>query len=64
MNCLIKPGLMCSGGKSILSLSARGSLMTFFLCKAPIPPEKASPSLCNAEHGPDYPTCTENMGTW
>ena len=32
-----------------------------FLCKALIPPSKASPSSCNAEHGP---TCTDNMGTW
>ena len=29
VNCSIKPSLMCSGGKSILSLSTRGSLMTF-----------------------------------
>ena len=30
-----------------------------FLCKAPIPPAKASPSSCNAENGPYYPTCTK-----
>ena len=35
-----------------------------FLCKALNPPAKASPSSCNAEHGPYYPTCTENIGTW
>ena len=34
------------------------------LCKTPISPSKASPSSCNAEHGPYYPTCTENMGAW
>ena len=34
-----------------------------FLCKAPIPPAKASPPSCNAEHGPYYHSYTENMGT-
>ena len=58
------PSLMCSGGKNILSLSTRGLLKTFLFCKAPIHPPKASPSLCDAEHGPYYPTSTENMGTW
>ena len=41
-----------------------GCWWRFFLCKAPIPPVKASPSSCNAEHGPYYPTCTENMVVW
>ena len=35
-----------------------------FLCEALISPTKASPSSCNAEHGPYYPTCTENMVLW
>ena len=42
----------------------KGHWWRSFLCKAPIPPTKASPSSYNAEHGPYYPTCTENMGTW
>ena len=32
-----------------------------FLCKAPIPTAKASPSSCNTVHGSYYPKCTENM---
>ena len=35
-----------------------------FLCKAPIPPAKASPFSCNAEHRPYYPTYTEKMVLW
>ena len=35
-----------------------------FLCKAPIPPAKASPSLCNAEYCPYYPTCRKNEVLW
>ena len=42
----------------------KGRWWRSFFCKAPIPPAKASPTSFNAEHGPRYPTCTENMGTW
>ena len=55
----------CAAGERVFCLSPpEGRWWRSFLCKAPVPPAKASPSSCNAEHGPYYPTCTENMGTW
>ena len=50
-------------GRAFCLCPPEGRWWRSFLCKAPIPPAKASPSSCNAEHGPYYPTCTENIGT-
>ena len=51
-------------GKVFCLCPPEGRWWRSFLCIAPIPPANASPTLCNAEHGPYYPTYTENMVLW
>ena len=55
----------CAAARRVFCLCPpEGRWWRSFLCKATIPPAKANPSSCNAEHGLYYPTCTENMVLW
>ena len=57
-NCFMSPNLMCNGGKMILFLGTRASLIAFF--HRPLTLEMATPSLCSANLLLYCPTYTKS----